>query len=48
MLYLYAYTIWLYMCTHTHVHIIYAVGACAQSCLTLRPHDLQPARLLCP
>ena len=21
---------------------------CAQSCLTLRPHGLQPARLLCP
>ena len=22
--------------------------ACAQSCLTLRPHRLQPTRLLCP
>ena len=25
-----------------------SVHACAQLCLTLRPHGLQPARLLCP
>ena len=24
------------------------VGVCAQSCLTLQPHELEPARLLCP